>query len=73
MRLAAEAAEAGQPRSRASTETQVFFVTLTPKAEYLSEEAMGTTLSQAGLVPAYPRLDADVINTYARTELELFL
>ena len=29
--------------------------------------------SQAGLVPAYPRIGDDVLNQYQRTQLELFL
>ena len=46
MRLAAATGD-----GRGLQETRVFFVTLTPKAEYLSEEAMAATLAEAQLVP----------------------
>ena len=39
------------PGSSGGRETIIYFVTLMPRAEYLSEEAMATTLSAAGLVP----------------------
>jgi hypothetical protein len=43
MRLAAATGPDGRV---ASSETRIFFVTLMPRAEFLSEEAMGTTLAQ---------------------------
>ena len=47
MRLAAATGAEGS----GATETRLYFVTLMPRAEYLSEEAMATTLIDAGLVP----------------------